>query len=211
MLVSQAKFAKEIGRSRQYVNKLVQKGIIPTYDGKRVDVAEAKRLIKEHQDPKRDAQREANEKVRKSKDLFSVSGSYKSEADMSEAEKVELARQRAILRQKQIEAKALGLDEDKSVNTELLDVKELNRLILEQDLRIKKAKADESEKLSIPIEKVEAALFSATRVVRDWLNGIPPRLAARLAAESDAHKCLKMLEVEINTQLNNLVGVLNEL
>ena len=108
------------------------------------------------------------------------------------------------------EAKKLGVDSEIG-DVEHLDIKELNRLILQQDLRIKKAKADESEKLTVSVEDVKKTFFAASRVVRDGLNTIPARLAARLAAETDPHKCLTMLESEINTQLNKISEAINEL
>lgn len=211
MLMTQAAFARKMKRSRQYINKLVDKGIIPIYDKKRVDMDEAERLMIEHEDPRRDAQREANAEKRKPSDLLSSAGTYESEADMSDEErKIEREKRIEQLRMMQKEAKAIGADEDVG-DVEAMGIKQLNLAILQQDLRIKRAKADESEKVSVPLEEVNRSLFEASRIVRDGLQGIPARLAARIAAESDPHKCRVMMEQEINRQLQNIVEVFREL
>lgn len=211
MLMTQAAFARKMKRSRQYINKLVKKEIIPIYDDGRVDMDEAERLMIEHEDPRRDAQREANSEKRKQSDLLSAAGTYESEADMSDEER-EIEREKRIeqLRMMQKEAKAIGADEDVG-DVEAMGIKQLNLAILQQDLRIKRAKADESEKVSVPLEEVNRSLFEASRIVRDGLQGIPARLAARIAAESDPHKCRVMMEQEINRQLQNIVEVFREL
>jgi len=211
MLMSQSKFSAKVGKSRQYINKLVQKGIIPIYDSKRVDDVEAERLMQEHEDPHREHQRELNKEARKGTDLFEASKHYESMADMSDEEKeLLLQQQRKKLNQLQSEADALGVDKEEVSELDKMDIKALNRAILQQELRIKRSKADESEKKSISIEEVEKSIFAASRIVRDGLLGIPARLAARIAVESDPHTCKTMLEVEINRQLNNLSEVFNE-
>ena len=210
MLISQAEFARRINASRQYVNKLVNKGILPVYDGKRLKYEEAKEILEQLKDPRRDAQREAIKK-RKEQNLLTVEPAYKTEADCTPEElEEERQKQKRVLEEKLQEAKKLGLENNVG-DVEKLDIKELNRLILEQDLRIKRIKADESEKLLVPIEDTKKTFFMAARVVRDGLNTIPSRLAARLAAESDPHVCMTILESEINTQLAKLSEAINEL
>lgn len=209
--MTQAAFARKVKKSRQYINKLVKKEIIPTHDDGRVDMEEAERLMIEYEDPRRDSQREANAEKRKPADLLSAIGTYESEADMSDEER-EIEREKRIeqLRMMQKEAQEVGADEDIG-DVEAMGIKQLNLAILQQDLRIKRAKADESEKISVPLEEVNRSLFEASRIVRDGLQGIPARLAARIAAESDPHKCRTMMEQEINRQLQNITEVFREL
>lgn len=211
MLMTQAAFARKMKRSRQYINKLVDKGIIPIYDQKRVDMAEAERLMIEHEDPRRDAQREANAEKRKPSDLLAAAGTYESEADMSDEER-DIERERRIeqLRIMQKEAKAIGADEDIG-DVEEMSIKQLNIEIMKQDLRIKRAKADESEKSSISVDEVRRSVYDASRIIRDGLMGIPARLAARIAVESDPHKCRVMMEEEVNRQLKNISDLFHEL
>jgi plasmid maintenance system antidote protein VapI len=211
MLMSQSRFAAKLGLSRQYINKLVHKGIIQTHDGKRVDDVEAERAMREYEDPHRENQRELNKAAKKSVDLFDASQHYASVADMSDSEReILLQKQREKLDALQKEAETLGVDKEDVSELDSMDIKALNRAILQQELRIKRSKADESEKKSIAIEDVEKSIFSASRIVRDGLLGIPARLAARLAVESDPHKCRTMLEVEITRQLENLSEIFNE-
>lgn len=211
MYITQSAFARKINRSRQYINKLVKKGIIPTYENKKVRADEAKKIIEDLKDPRRDAQRDANATRRKSSDLFSVSGSYASVADMSEEEKAEeLERKRIELQKLKDEAEALGVGDELPDDIAVLGIKELNAAILRQDLRIKTVKADEVEKNVVSVDFMERSIFEAARVVRDGLLNIPSRIAARVAAEQDSHKCRTMLEVEINRQLTNLAEIFNE-
>lgn len=212
MLMTQAAFARKVNRSRQYINKLVQKGTIPTYDKGRVNMEEAERLMKEHEDPRRDGQREANAEKRGGDDLLSAAGSYPSQADMSDEEReVERERLKQQLRDLQHQAHDIGEDDEDIGDIEKMNVKQLNIAILKQDLRIKRAKADESEKMSVPIDEVRNSIFAASRIVRDGLIGIPARLAARIAAENDPHVCRTMMEQEIHRQLENLSEVFREL
>lgn len=212
MLMTQAAFARKVSRSRQYINKLVQKGTIPTYDKGRVDMEEAERIMKEHEDPRRDGQREANAEKRGGYDLLSAVGSYPSQADMSDEEReFERERLKQQLLDLQHQAHDIGEDDEDIGDIEKMNVKQLNIAILKQDLRIKRAKADESEKMSVSIDEVRNSIFAASRIVRDGLIGIPARLAARIAAESDPHVCRMMMEQEIHRQLENLSEVFREL
>ena len=212
MLITQSKCAAKVGKSRQYINKLVQKGIIPTYDSKRVDDVEAERLMKDHEDPHRENQRELNQESRKNNDLFEVSKKYESVADMSEDEKQQmLQKQREKLDELQAEAEKLGVDKEQLDDLEKMDMKALNKAILQQELRIKRAKADESEKKSVPVDYIQETAFEAARITRDGLLGIPARLSARIAAESDPHACRVMMESEIIKQLENLSEMFREL
>lgn len=208
MLITQAGFAKKIGRSRQYVNKLVKRGVIPTHDKKRVDPVEAEQCIKDHEDPRRDAQREANEARRSGADLFSEDWGY---PGMTEEQKEE-ERKRLIeqLERKKEEARSVGVKDGGAEDVEKMSVADLNLAILKQDLRIKTATANEKERLSVPVEIVKRDMFSAARVIRDGLLGIPARMSSRIAVETDPHICRTMLEEEIVRQLAKLSEVLDE-
>ncbi len=212
MLISQSEFARRIGKSRQYVNKMVKKGVIPVYDRKRVDYEEAKQILDDIADPHREKQRQKNEERRKKKvapSIFDLEGKYESVKDMTEDE-----RKKAVEKLKNLRAEAIdsGVDVVDAENSiEKMSIKELNLSILRQELRIKTAKADEAEKKVIPIEDVERVFFSAARVIRDGLMQIPARLAPRLAVAGDAHDCRLLLEEEIVRQLEHITEVLNEL
>jgi len=67
--MTQTAYAKKIGMSKQYVNKLVKLGVI-VLEGKKVNVAKADIALAEHRDPTRDAQRDANAEARGGDALF---------------------------------------------------------------------------------------------------------------------------------------------
>ncbi|MDR0666846.1 MAG: hypothetical protein LBF71_05490 [Campylobacteraceae bacterium] len=206
ILLTQAAFARKIGFTRQYINELVKKGIVELTDNKKIDYDKAIKAIEEHKDPRRDPQREAHQK-RKEKNLFSMQGKYKSYADMTDEEKAaEYQKTQKELEKLNKEAELLGLPDDVE-ELDTIGIKELNRKILIQELRIKKAKADVDEKKSIQIEQIEKSVFNAVRIVRNGLLGLPARLAPKLAVTSDIHTCRTMLETEITAQLENLSKV----
>ena len=166
-----------------------------------------------NKDPRRDPQRATHEKKRHANDLMSVAGTYPSVADMSEEEKKqEQQRLCAILEQRKEEAENMGLaDEKEDENTSALSISELNKKILEQNLRIQTSKADELGNVSIPREKVVESIFASSRVIRDGMMGIAPRLSSRIAAVTDPHECRVMIEEEVVRQLSKLEDILREL
>lgn len=66
------------------------------------------------------------------------------------------------------------------------------------------AKLEYEEKVAklIPADDVKVAAFNLFRRYRDHVLNLPDRLAAILAAESDAAKCYEILAVEIRKTLN---------
>lgn len=86
MFLNQVQYAKKIGMSKQYVNKMVKLGVIPLHN-KKINPDEADRCLEEHKNPAYDAQREANEKTRDNDSVFHESNMPKeSLADLSEDE-----------------------------------------------------------------------------------------------------------------------------
>ncbi len=169
--------------------------------------------LENNKDPRRDPQRAAHEKKRHTNDLLSVAGTYPSVADMSEDEKKkEQKRLLSIFEKQQKEAEYLGLDKEKDTeDISTLSISDLNKKILEQNLRIQTSKADELGNVSIPREKVVESIFASSRVIRDGMMGIAPRLASRIAAVTDPHECRVMIEEEIVRQLSKLEDILHEL
>ena len=58
----------------------------------------------------------------------------------------------------------------------------------------------------VDADEVKVAAFNKARVVRDALMNIPERLAAVLAAETDASRVHAMLTSEIRAALEDLAG-----
>lgn len=169
--------------------------------------------LKNNKDPRRDAQRAAHEKKREENDIFSMAGTYSSVVDRTpEEQNAEQKRLRIIFEKKQAEAVEMGLDtETNDEDVAKLSVAALNRKILEQNLRIQTSKADDLDEISIPKEKVIESIFASSRVIRDGMMGIAPRLSSRIAAISDPHECRVMIEEEVVRQLSKLEDILREL
>lgn len=87
MLMTQAAYARRIGMSKQYVNKMVKLGVIVLVE-KKVNPAQADQALKEYRDPARDPQREANAEKRSGDTLFDDGNvPEKSLATMSQEER----------------------------------------------------------------------------------------------------------------------------
>ena len=208
MYLSQRKFAKLVNRSHTYINKLVKQGVIPTYQGK-IKKDEAIKILEEHKDPSRDAQREANEK-RRNTDLFSMEVKYGTIADLSEEERKEYEKK---LREEQERAEKV-LEEAKKEGIEiggelsdLLGTMNLNEAktiseILTAKLKEIQYKKEKSE--LILKEEVEREAFEVGRRVRDAVLSVPDRVSAILSAETDRNKIKEILNNELRHSLEIL-------
>jgi len=72
--------------------------------------------------------------------------------------------------------------------------------------RLAKIEFEEKTAKLISRDEVQVAAFTKARAVRDNLLNIPDRLAATLAAESDADKAHQILTGEIRKALDELAG-----
>jgi len=72
--------------------------------------------------------------------------------------------------------------------------------------RLAKIEFEEKTAKLISRDEVQVAAFTKARTVRDNLLNIPDRLAATLAAESDADKAHQILTGEIRKALDELAG-----
>jgi len=72
--------------------------------------------------------------------------------------------------------------------------------------RLAKIEFEEKTAKLVGRDEVKVAAFTSARLVRDNLLNIPDRLAATLAAETDAEKVHQMLTVEIRKALDELAG-----
>jgi len=112
MLMKQTEYAKKIGMSKQYVNKLVKLGVI-ILENRKVNVSQADQAIEEYKDPTRDAQRETNAEARGDDALFAPENiPENSIATMSEEERQKHDEDlKAKLNDLQSEAKKQGIDD----------------------------------------------------------------------------------------------------
>jgi hypothetical protein len=222
---------REAGEERyhkSYFSRLVSKGVIryhniPDKKKKYFRLEEVKEDLADNEDPKRDPQRDANARKRREQNdsshdsLLEMAGKYDSVADLSDEEKAERVRLQNILLKQKEEAMEAGIDDSSSFSDEekehlaKLPVKELNLLIMKQDLRIKTATANEKESKSIPFDKVKNDITASMKIIRDGVLGIPVELSSSLASISDPHECRIMIEKEIIRQLTNLGESFSEL
>jgi hypothetical protein len=72
--------------------------------------------------------------------------------------------------------------------------------------RLAKIEFEEKTAKLISRDEVQVAAFTKARTVRDSLLNIPDRVAATLAAETDADNVHQMLTVEIRKALDELAG-----
>jgi hypothetical protein len=100
-----------------------------------------------------------------------------------------------VVRQEPVEAPAAGIDYFRA------------RAIRESYLaRLAKIEFEERTAKLVSRDEVQVAAFTNGRTVRDNLLNIPDRLAATLAAETDADRVHHILSAEIRKALEELAG-----
>lgn len=211
-LMSQRKFAKLIGMSVGYVNKMVQQGVIPLHGPKRqIDPEEAKAALAAAADPTRDAQRQANAKRRAEKKEPSIFSEEvlprESLADMTDEEKAEYYRKldeekKALDKLKQ-QAEAAGVD-DLSIDTagaSLNEVKVFKELYLGKmaQLEYRRKSGELLDRTEVSREAHEAAA-----AVKSALMAMPHRLASRFAVMNDPRKIESVMIDEFTHALEAL-------
>ena len=210
MLVSQRKFAQIVNRSHTYINKLVKRGVIPTYDGGKIKVDEAKKMLEEYKDPSRDAQREANERRRQEKDIFAYEGEYPSIEDLSEEEKNQyfrkLEEEKHKAKEVLEEVKKSGVKIDGSFE-ELLGTMNLNQAKTVSEILTAKLKEIQYKKETgelVEKKEVEKEAFELGRRVRDAVLSVPDRVASIVASMSDSNAIKELLNNELRHALEIL-------
>ncbi len=191
-LITQAEFARRVGKSRQYINTLVANGAIKVYSvpgkkSKYIKFEEAKKALEDIKDPTRDPQREANKKRKKKKPVVEE---LPEDTEVAEIKK---------------KAKAQGID--------LSDVEKkgvtLNKAKVFKEVWLGKlAQLDFKKKSGESISKseVEKDAFEAGRLIRNRLEAIPHKLALTLVGLSDKNEIEEAIQKEINDVLVELSG-----
>ncbi len=206
MLLSRRKFAVHVGLSHTRINKLVTDGVIPLHDGK-IELAEGKRLMKENQDPSRDAQREANAARRKDVGVFAEENLPEhSLADMSDDERVEYNRQLSDEREKldtaRDEAKAAGAD------VGMIGIpNSLNKVKIFRELyQGKLAQLLFKQKSGELVERndVERDGYEAGRLIRDNLLSFSHKMSLKVAGLNKPKEIELVLENEIQEILEQI-------
>jgi hypothetical protein len=210
VLMTQRAFAKYIGRSVGYVNKMVKSGVIPLHGPKkRIDPEEAKAAIEAVKDPAREPQRQANERRRQQPGIFDEDMlPKKSLADMTPEERAEydrrIAEERKHLEDLRREAQEKGVElpadpGDMTLN-EVKVFKEFFQGRLAQ-LEFRKKNAE-----LIEVEVVQREAFEEARRVKDALLSLPHKLSVRLVGKGDPKEIETILDVEFRQILEELSG-----
>ncbi len=207
MLLSGRKFAKQVGMSHTYINKMVKQGVIPLH-GKKIDLDEGVRLLDANRDPSRDAQREANAKRRKPSGLWSEENMPdESLADMTAEERAEYDRQMLSSEQDKLhsvreDAKAAGAD----VGMDKMPAS-INKVKIFRELYMGKiAQLDFKRKSGDLVDRmdVERDGYEAGRLIRDNLLAFPHKMSIKVAGMIKPKEIELIMEREIQDILENL-------
>lgn len=184
MLISQAEWARRRGFSRQYVNRLVRRGIVRLVDGK-VEPAQADAALAAVREPARPARRSGDATPSRSD-----RGSER--AQHSDPEPLSLSS---------------GLPAGQPFGGDLPTLLLKTRIKSEVErARLLEIKAKVEAGKYVDADEVKVAAFNKARVVRENLLNIPDRLAAVLAAENDPAKVHALLAAEVRQALMELTG-----
>ncbi len=203
MLLSGRKFAKQVGMSHTYINKMVKQGVIPLH-GKKIDLDEGVRLLDANRDPSRDAQREANAKRRKPSGLWSEENMPdESLADMTAEERAEYDRQllqeQDKLKVVRDKAESAGISVHPGVIPESLNEARLFRehyMGQIAELEFKKKNGELIDKAD-----VEKDAFEFGRLIRDGLLNIPHKVSM----QAFGSKSPKELETAIESAISEVL------
>lgn len=176
MLVSQAEYARQRGVSRQYIGQMVAKGVIVLKDRK-VDTDQADAALAAVREPARPERR----------------ATPKSEPAP-----------KPIIPATDLPALPQGGGAGGGDLPTLLLKTRIKSEVEKAKLLEIKARVEAGK--YVDADEVKVAAFNKARVARDALMNIPERLAAVLAAETDAARVHAMLTNEIRAALEDLTG-----
>lgn len=179
MLITQAEWARRRGFSRQYVRRLVQKGLVRLIDGK-VDPAQANAALNAIREPAR-AVRRATPRGAETDSQSTINASRHAPSSPD----------------------PVSLPQGGDLPTLLLKTRIKSEAERGKLLELK-AKVEAGK--YVDADEVKVAAFNKGRVTRDNLLNIPDRLSGMLAAENDAAKVHALLSAEMRQALNALTG-----
>jgi len=178
MLISQAEWARRRGFSRQYVHRLVKRGVVRLEDGK-VDPVQADAALAALREPARPERRKRGGERARAAAPAATEGPAPPSSPAS-----------------------TGAG-DGDLPTLLLKTRIKSEV---ERARLLEIKAKVEAGRYVDADEVKVAAFNKARVVRDALLGIPDRVATVLAAESDARKAHATIAAEIRQALEELTG-----
>jgi len=199
--------------SKSYFSQMVKDGKIPkhTKQGSPKNFFkydEVKKAIEDSKDPTRDAQRDANDIKRvESSSLLDVTGTYPSQADMTNKEKADDAKILKELEDARQEAITAGAGGSEKVNSNMPENLTQATAKTEKEYWLgRKAELDfkNLNKELISVDEVNKQAFEMARAVRDIVLAIPARISPILAADNDQFSIQSKLTQEFNAALEVL-------
>ncbi|MBF0590239.1 MAG: hypothetical protein HQL53_14050 [Magnetococcales bacterium] len=185
MLISQSEWARKKGFSRQYVSKLVKKGVVRLINGK-IDPAEADTALEAVREPARLPQRKS----------VAVVTSAPASSPVPAPRSV-TGQSRSVL----ASGSDLPSGSPGDLPTMLLKARIKSEVKKASLLEIKERV--EAGKY-VDVDSVKVASFNRARITRNQLLKLPSRVAALVAAESDVNKVSEILTQEIQVVLESL-------
>lgn len=180
MYLSKSAFAARIGRSPSYITWLKDNNrLVLSADGKKVDVLSTEVLIRDTADPSKAAVAERHQQDRLQRDVYSqLSTQVEPTLTAAPAPAITPAGQQPDFQ------KARALRE--------------HNLALLTEIELHKAKGS-----LVAMTAVKTGAYSAGRMLRDQLLGMPPQLAPELASMTDPWEIEKHLTAAIRRSLED--------
>lgn len=180
-VMTKADFAREIGRTRQYVNKLVRNGkvvLVKSGGQEMVDVERSKALLAHTADVANDPAAKVN------------GGRQSVGMTMREGEAAQTDPMTAKSSEQYTKSRA---------------VKE------GYSARLKKVEFEEKMKTVVRKDGVEKAAFAVSRVLREKLKAFPNRLAPKVTVITDQKENFILLTDEVENLIREIQDAINEL
>lgn len=181
-VMTKADFAREIGRTRQYVNKLVRNGkvvLVKSGGQEMVDVERSKALLAHTADVANDP-----------------------------AAKVNGGRQSVGMKMREGDA----AQTDPAMTAKSSEQYTKSRAVKEgYSARLKKVEFEEKMKTVVRKDGVEKAAFAVSRVLREKLKAFPNRLAPKVTVITDQKENFILLTDEVENLIREIQDAINEL
>jgi hypothetical protein len=191
MLVSQSEYARKSGFSRQYVNKLVKKGVVRLIDGK-IDTAQADAALEATREPARPQRRNSttdDQPVKKTEPEPALARPPKQQPPVRSTKPSP-----AIDLPGKLPGDLPTMLLRARIKTEL---KRGNLLDIDEKVRTKQY---------VDADEIKVVAFNRGRVTRDRIMNLPDRLAATLAAQNDIGTVREILAKELRIALEGLAN-----